>query len=283
MRVLLLGKCFYQFVVLTSCGFYLLSSLTHGGLLSAYAAQPVSSSSQASSLSAQDHDFLVGLFPEPSRELRDFYKKAGMTHWPFQYVLGHLDPTKRQVVVVAYSSLSCQHCADFNLNTLWPLYQKYGEEICVIVRDRPLDIYALQATLLTYCYPERTATLQKVLFAHQEEWIPDMVERMHLTPTAAHAWVKEKLNALAEKSGHRMQTCGAYFSFDTLKKAAQMVSQHAAFQKMTVTPVVYLYVPEKGETGKPCHYKAPREIPLRLMEREPFEKLFNQARAELFS
>ena len=238
-------------------------------------------------------DPLLGiLLPPPSDEVTTFYRLAGLEPWLMEHLIGDLGIREGRVhtpkvVVVVYHALSCTHCADFHLKTLKPLIEKYGEGLCVIVRDRPLDFCSLQAAALTYCQPGKTHELQQALFAQQAQWMP---KNLNLKPEKAHEPLKASLQTIAMGCGFSPHRCAPYLQMDTLKKIAEAANHDPLFRKIKETPLVYLYVPytktsiaggqgSGAEMGYRLFHEGP--IPMKQLSPKRFEALYKQARAHV--
>lgn len=80
------------------------------------------------------------------------------------------------VTIVAYTSLTCLHCAQFHLNVIPQLYQSYINPglVRIVLRHFPLDEIALYGAVLVEGAPrqERLARLDH-LFENQEKWVFD--------------------------------------------------------------------------------------------------------------
>ena len=59
---------------------------------------------------------------------------------------GKLDPEPK-IVIKVFSSLTCPHCADFHLNVMPKLLEKYvlSEKVLIKLMDFPLDLSGLKA------------------------------------------------------------------------------------------------------------------------------------------
>lgn len=107
-----------------------------------------------------------------------------------------LGPDSAPVIVVAYSSLTCGHCATFHEKTLPALKEKYIEpgKVKFVFRDFPFDRVALKASMLAHCNgttEDFFATLDH-LYATQSEWLfasdperalMDVMAKKGMTPT----------------------------------------------------------------------------------------------------
>jgi len=78
------------------------------------------------------------------------------------------------VTMVEYASLTCPHCADFALNRLPALKEKYIDtgQLRLVYRDYPLDGYALRASMLARCAgADKYFGLVHDYFEKQADWI----------------------------------------------------------------------------------------------------------------
>ncbi|MDG2285331.1 MAG: DsbA family protein [Alphaproteobacteria bacterium] len=88
-----------------------------------------------------------------------------------------------KVVLVEYFSLTCPHCARFHAETYPKLKEKYIDtgKVRMEFRDFPLDQWALRASALARCVPEKHyAAMIDVLMKQQEAWAraPDPLEAL---------------------------------------------------------------------------------------------------------
>lgn len=77
------------------------------------------------------------------------------------------------VTVIDYASLTCAHCASFEVNTMPLLKEHYIEtgKVYYILRDFPFDPIATAAFMLSHCAgPERYFGFVGVLFRQQQNW-----------------------------------------------------------------------------------------------------------------
>jgi len=77
------------------------------------------------------------------------------------------------VTVVEYASLTCPHCATFQINTLPEFKKEYVDtgKVKVVFRDFPLDGVALRAAQIARCGgPDRAAGYVDVIFRQQSQW-----------------------------------------------------------------------------------------------------------------
>ncbi len=77
------------------------------------------------------------------------------------------------VTVIEYASLTCPHCATFQINTLPEFKKEYVDtgKVKVVFRDFPLDGVALRAAQIARCGgPDRAAGYIDVIFRQQSQW-----------------------------------------------------------------------------------------------------------------
>jgi protein-disulfide isomerase len=89
---------------------------------------------------------------------------------PGEHTLGAADAP---VEIIEYASLTCPHCAEFHLEILPELKERYiaPGKVKLTYRDFPLDQRALAASVLAECAgPDRYFGLLDVLFQTQETW-----------------------------------------------------------------------------------------------------------------
>jgi len=85
-------------------------------------------------------------------------------------VLGSKDAP---VTIVEYASLTCPHCARFEIDTLPRLQTAYIDpgKVRFVFRDFPLDPLALRAAMLAHCAgADRYFGFLQVLFQNQSDW-----------------------------------------------------------------------------------------------------------------
>jgi protein-disulfide isomerase len=88
-----------------------------------------------------------------------------------------------ELVLVEYFSLTCPHCARFHAETYPKLKAKYIDtgKVRMEFRDFPLDQWALRASALARCVPEKHyAAMIDVLMKQQAAWAraPDPLEAL---------------------------------------------------------------------------------------------------------
>src|SRR5215471_17281729 len=90
---------------------------------------------------------------------------------PSDRVLGKADAP---ITIIEYASLTCPHCAHFDVDVLPKLKQKWIDtgKAKLILRDFPLDEPALRAAMVARCAPaDRFYPLVDTFFAQQEQWV----------------------------------------------------------------------------------------------------------------
>jgi len=89
---------------------------------------------------------------------------------PGDMVLGKADAP---ITIIEYASLTCPHCADFEVHT-WPQLRKDWIDTGkakYVFRDFPLDGLALRAAILARCAPpERFYPFIEALYSNQMLW-----------------------------------------------------------------------------------------------------------------
>jgi protein-disulfide isomerase len=89
---------------------------------------------------------------------------------PGDRVLGKADAP---ITIIEYASLTCPHCAHFEVDVLPKLKAKWIDtgKAKLVLRDFPLDEPALRAAMVARCAPpERFYPLVDTFFAQQEQW-----------------------------------------------------------------------------------------------------------------
>jgi protein-disulfide isomerase len=92
------------------------------------------------------------------------------------------DP-KAPVAIIAYESMTCSHCADFEAVTFPKLKADYIDKgkVRYVLREFPLDPLAAAAAMLARCSGDKREAVVELLFQSQRDW----------------AFVKAPLDALA--------------------------------------------------------------------------------------
>jgi protein-disulfide isomerase len=87
-----------------------------------------------------------------------------------EIVLGEADAP---VTIIEFSSMTCPHCADFHMNVLPVLKEKYIDagKVKLIMREFPLDGLALRASMLARCSGEsKVKGFISIFFEQQNIW-----------------------------------------------------------------------------------------------------------------
>jgi protein-disulfide isomerase len=134
------------------------------------------------------------------------------------------------VTIIEYASMTCPHCAAFEVTTFPKLKEKYIDtgKVRFIMREYPLDRLAAAAFMLARCAgPEKYNALVETLFQQQQKWA-----------------VKEPLPpllAIAKQAGFTQQ------SFDTcindkalLAKVTEMRDRGSQKFKVDSTPTFFI-------------------------------------------
>jgi protein-disulfide isomerase len=90
---------------------------------------------------------------------------------PSDRVLGKADAP---ITIVGYASLTCPHCAHFDVDVLPKLKQKWIDtgKAKLVLRDFPLDEPALRAAMVARCAPpDRYYAYVDTFFAAQDKWV----------------------------------------------------------------------------------------------------------------
>ncbi|HEY4471178.1 MAG TPA: DsbA family protein [Stellaceae bacterium] len=110
------------------------------------------------------------LLPSPARAAAgDAAKELAVQ--PSDRILGKADAP---ITIIEYASLTCPHCAHFDVTVLPKLKEKWIDtgKAKLILRDYPLDEPALRAAMVARCAPaDRFYPLIDTFFAQQEQWV----------------------------------------------------------------------------------------------------------------
>jgi protein-disulfide isomerase len=111
-----------------------------------------------------------------------------------------LGKAEAPITIIEYASLTCPHCAHFDVTVLPKLKEKWIDtgKAKLILRDYPLDEPALRAAMVARCAPaDRFYPLIDTFFAQQEQWVTSRDYRAAL----------EKLVKLGGMSDKEFKTC----------------------------------------------------------------------------
>jgi protein-disulfide isomerase len=118
------------------------------------------------------------------------------------------------VTIVEYASMTCPACANFHVNILPKLKEKYIDtgKVRLIFREFPLDELALLVSMVPRCVsPDKGPTLISALFARQADWG---------TAKSLDA-LRTKLFPLAQQAGITRQAFNSCFLTSTSRLSAQ--------------------------------------------------------------
>ena len=78
-----------------------------------------------------------------------------------------------KIVIIAYESLTCSHCADFHNNVYPQLKKDYIDTGLVKIEFRhfPLDVAALNASKIAQCESDRGLEILDSLYSDQQAWV----------------------------------------------------------------------------------------------------------------
>jgi len=111
---------------------------------------------------------------------------------PDDRILGKADAP---ITIIEYASLTCPHCAHFEVDVLPKLKQKWIDtgKAKLVLRDFPLDALALAAAMVARCAPpEKFYPLVDTFFAQQEQWAAAHDPRAALEKLAKVAGIGDK-------------------------------------------------------------------------------------------
>jgi protein-disulfide isomerase len=111
---------------------------------------------------------------------------------PSDRILGKADAP---ITIIEYASLTCPHCAHFDVAVLPKLKEKWIDtgKAKLILRDYPLDEPALRAAMVARCAPaDRFYPLIDTFFAQQEQWVTSRDYRAALEKLVKLGGMSEK-------------------------------------------------------------------------------------------
>src|SRR3954454_3484537 len=85
-----------------------------------------------------------------------------------------LGKAEAPITIIEYASLTCPHCAHFDVTVLPKLKEKWIDtgKAKLILRDYPLDEPALRAAMVARCAPpDRYYAFVDTFFGSQEKWV----------------------------------------------------------------------------------------------------------------
>ena len=151
-----------------------------------------------------------------------------------------LGKAEAPITIIEYASLTCPHCAHFDVTVLPKLKEKWIDtgKAKLILRDYPLDEPALRAAMVARCAPaDRFYPLIDTFFAQQEQWVTSRDYRAAL----------EKLVKLGGMSDKEFKACISD------KKLEDQVAQSrlVASQQLGVDATPTFFVNGKKFDGAP--------------------------------
>jgi protein-disulfide isomerase len=134
------------------------------------------------------------------------------------------------VTIIEYASMTCPHCAAFEVQVFPKLKEKYIDtgKVRYIMREYPLDRLAAAAFMLARCAgPEKYNPLIETLFEQQQKW----AVREPIPP----------LLAIAKQAGFTQQSFDACMNDTALLNKIQQVRDRATTKfKVEATPTFYI-------------------------------------------
>ena len=78
-----------------------------------------------------------------------------------------------KIIIIAYESLTCSHCADFHKNVYPQLKKDYIDTGLAKIEFRhfPLDVAAFNAAKVAQCSNNQSLEILESLYLNQQEWI----------------------------------------------------------------------------------------------------------------
>ena len=134
------------------------------------------------------------------------------------------------VTIIEYASMTCPHCADFEVRTFPKLKEKYIDtgKVRFIMREYPLDRTAAAAFMLARCAgPDKYYPLIETLFQQQQKW----AVRDPVPP----------LLAIAKQAGLTEESFKSCISDTALLNKVQQTRDRGANKfKVEATPTFYI-------------------------------------------
>jgi protein-disulfide isomerase len=134
------------------------------------------------------------------------------------------------VTIIEYASMTCPHCAAFEVGVFPKLKEKYIDtgKVRFIMREYPLDRLAAAAFMVARCAgPEKYNALVETLFEQQQKWaVKDPIP---------------PLLAIAKQAGFTQQSFEACLNDTALFNKIQQVRDRATTKfKVDATPTFYI-------------------------------------------
>ena len=78
-----------------------------------------------------------------------------------------------KIIIIAYESLTCSHCADFHKNVYPLLKKEYIDTGLAKIEFRhfPLDIAAFNASKISQCKQDQSLEILESLYSNQQAWV----------------------------------------------------------------------------------------------------------------
>ena len=78
-----------------------------------------------------------------------------------------------KILIIAYESLTCSHCANFHKNVFPQLKKEYIDTGLAKIEFRhfPLDIAAFNASKVSQCKSDQSLEILESLYSNQQEWV----------------------------------------------------------------------------------------------------------------
>ena len=83
------------------------------------------------------------------------------------------DALDAKIIIIAYESLTCSHCADFHIDIYPQLKKDYLDTGLAKIEFRhfPLDIAALNAAKIAQCKSDQSLEILENLYSNQQKWV----------------------------------------------------------------------------------------------------------------
>ena len=78
-----------------------------------------------------------------------------------------------KIIIIAFESLTCSHCADFHKNVYPQLKEEFLDKGIAKIEFRhfPLDISAFNASKISQCRNDGNSDILESLYANQQKWV----------------------------------------------------------------------------------------------------------------
>ncbi len=110
----------------------------------------------------------------PSEDSKKSEKKSNNTVEVFgeikRITVGNKDA---KIIIIAYESLTCSHCANFHKDVYPLLKKEYIDTGLAIIEFRhfPLDLAALNAAKIAQCNQDQSLKILDSLYSNQQSWV----------------------------------------------------------------------------------------------------------------